>query len=91
MNEKFESLVQQLLSGNIYLEEAIELFERSMIKRALESTEGNQSEASKQLGIHRNTLQKKMVVYGLSNGRVRMRRKPAARQNRPRKPNTGAA
>ena len=86
MNENFEGLVQQLLSGNIYLEEAIELLERSMIKHTLESTKGNQSEASKRLGIHRNTLKKKLTDYGLTNGRGRTRRKTAGSQSRQRKP-----
>jgi Fis family transcriptional regulator, factor for inversion stimulation protein len=87
MNEKFEGIVQQLLSGNIYLEEAIELLERSMIQHAMESTEGNRSEASKQLGIHRNTLQKKLIAYGITNGH----RKPVVRQSRSRRGKTGAA
>ena len=41
--------------------------------------------ASKQLGIHRNTLQRKMTEYGLGNGRVRSRRKPVAREGRARR------
>lgn len=62
-----------------------------MIQRALERTRGNRSAASKQLGIHRNTLQRKMVEYGLGKGRVRARRKPVAREGRTRKRMTGAA
>ncbi|MBV9743682.1 MAG: hypothetical protein JO099_07955 [Acidobacteriia bacterium] len=89
MNNKIEGLAQQLLSGNIFLEQAIELLERSMIKGALEIAAGNQSEASKRLGIHRNTLQKKLIAYGLSDTRVR--KKPAARQGRPRRRRVGAA
>lgn len=84
MNEKLEGIVQQLLSGNVYLEEAIELLERSMIQHALETTDGNRSEASKQLGIHRNTLQKKLIAYGITNGHNRVR-KPAARPSRSRR------
>lgn len=91
MNEKFEGLVEHLLSGNIFLEEAIELLERRMIQRTLERTDGNQSEASKQLGIHRNTLQKKLVAYGLAGRRLRAERKTAARQARQRKSKAGAA
>ncbi|HLI82312.1 MAG TPA: helix-turn-helix domain-containing protein [Bryobacteraceae bacterium] len=85
MNEKFEGIAQQLLSGNVYLEEAIELLERSMIQRAMESTEGNRSEASKQLGIHRNTLQKKLIEYGIANGHSRIRRPAARQQSRSRR------
>jgi DNA-binding NtrC family response regulator len=91
MKDTFEGLVEQLLSGSIYLEEAIELLERTMIKLALERSAGNQSEASKRLGIHRNTLQKKLVAYNLASGRARVRRKPAGRQSRTRKSRGGAA
>jgi DNA-binding NtrC family response regulator len=91
MTDKFEGLVEQLLSGSIYLEEAIELLERTMIRLALESTAGNRSEASKRLGIHRNTLQKKLVAYNLASGRARVRRKPVARQSRTRRSRGGAA
>jgi DNA-binding NtrC family response regulator len=89
MKDRFDGVVDQLLTGNIFLEEAIEVLERNMIQKALEREGGNRSAVSKRLGIHRNTLQRKMAEYGLGNGRAR--RKPAARAGRPRKPKTGAA
>ena len=66
MKEKFDGLVDHLLKGSIFLPEAIEILERSMIHRALEGCGGNQSAASKQLGIHRNTLSRKIDLYKLS-------------------------
>ena len=89
MKDRFDGLIDQLLTANIFLEQAIEVLERNMIQKALERSRGNRSAASKQLGIHRNTLQRKMVEYGLGNGRTR--RKPAARAGRTRRPKTGAA
>lgn len=91
MKDRFDGLVDQLLAANIFMEEAIEVLEKNMIQRALECHGGNQSAASKQLGIHRNTLQRKLVEYGLGNGRARVRRKPVARAGRSRKPKAGAA
>lgn len=91
MKEKFDGLVEHLLAGNIFLEEAIEVLERRMIQRALERAGGNRSETSKQLGIHRNTLQRKMVEYHLTDGRGRVRRRPVAGVGRTRKPKSGAA
>jgi Fis family transcriptional regulator len=91
MKEEFDELVEHLLGSNIFLQEAIEILERSMIQRALAESGGNQCAASKQLGIHRNTLQRKMVEYGLGSGRSRARRKPVAREARPRKRRSGAA
>ncbi|HLK69661.1 MAG TPA: helix-turn-helix domain-containing protein [Bryobacteraceae bacterium] len=89
MKEKFDLLVEHLLKGNIFLPEAIEILEKSMIRLSLQECGGNQCAASKQLGIHRNTLQRKMAEYGLGNGRGR--RKPVSREARPRKPKAGAA
>jgi len=90
MTSQIESLVKQLLEGNIFLQEAIELLEKGMIAGALERNGGNQSSAAKQLGIHRNTLQRKAADYGLNNGRrPRAGRKPVARARGGRKLRTG--
>ena len=89
MKEKFDLAIEQMLEGNIFLPEAIEILERGMIHRALELSAGNQCAASKQLGIHRNTLQRKMQEFGLGNGRVR--RKPAARVVKTRRRKSPAA
>ncbi len=86
MKENFDALVQHLLNGNIFLEQGIEILEKSMIEAALKRSKGNHSAASKLLGIHRNTMQRKVQAYGLSNGRPRARRKPVARVARPPKP-----
>ena len=90
MKDKFDGLVDQLLNGNVPLADAVEILERSLIQRAVALTEGNQSAAAKQLGIHRNTLQRKMAGYGLANGRPRARRKPPATEARSRKRNRTA-
>jgi DNA-binding NtrC family response regulator len=76
MKESFDALVDYLMDAGLFLEQAVEILEKSMIGRALLSTGANQSEAAKLLGIHRNTLQRKMAGYGI-DGR-RPRRKPAA-------------
>jgi DNA-binding NtrC family response regulator len=82
MKDNFDALVQHLLNGSIFLEQAIEILEKSMIERALERSKGNHSAASKLLGIHRNTMQRKVVAYGLGNARPRARRKPVTRVER---------
>ena len=79
MREKFEELVQHFVDKGFFLEEAVELLERSMIERSLARNAGNQSAASKDLGIHRNTLQRKMVEYQLTG--TRLHRKPPASAN----------
>ena len=91
MKEKFDALVEHLLKGNIFLPEAIEILEKSMIQRSLEGNSGNQCAASKELGIHRNTLQRKMVEYGVGRSGARARRKPVAREGRSRRRKSGVA
>jgi DNA-binding NtrC family response regulator len=89
MKIEFDRLVEHLLDGNLFLEEAIELLERRMISGALQRTGDKQTAAAKRLGIHRNTLQRKMVEYQLGNRHPR--RKPAARAGRTPKRKSGAA
>ena len=90
MQSEFEGLAVRLLAGDVTLEDAVKLLERSMIERALELSRGNQSAASKKLSIHRNTLLRKIVVYELNGRRARPRRKPASREASRRKRKTGS-
>ncbi len=91
MKEKFEALVDHLFTNHIFLSEAVEILERGLIQRAIQASGGNQCAASKQLGIHRNTLQRKMVEYGLASARRRVRRRPAGRAGRTSKRKSAVA
>jgi Fis family transcriptional regulator, factor for inversion stimulation protein len=72
VKEQLESLVGMMVERGILLEEAITEFEKKFIKRVLEHAKGNQCRAAKTLGIHRNTLSRKINEYHLdSNGRRR--------------------
>jgi len=88
MKETFERLVDHLLEGGFFLEEAVEILEKTLIARAVERTDGNRSAASKLLGIHRNTLQRKIAEYHLGDSRPR--RKPPARVQAVRRRRTKA-
>ena len=61
--------MEHLVGNGFFLEEVVELLEKTLIERALERTGGNRSAASKLLGIHRNTLQRKMAEYKLGTRR----------------------
>ena len=65
MKQSFDRLVDGLIDKGFFLEQAVEILERTLITRTLERTGGNRSAASKLLGIHRNTLQKKMLDFKL--------------------------
>lgn len=77
MKESFDALIDHLVGGGFFLEEAVEILEKGMIARALARMNQNQSEASKALGIHRNTLQRKMTQFQIDGKHPR--RKPVAR------------
>jgi DNA-binding NtrC family response regulator len=83
MKEKFEALVEHLVGNGFFLEEVVELLEKTLIEKTLERTGGNRSAASKLLGIHRNTLQRKMSEYKL--GTQKVRRKPMRAESRGRR------
>ena len=70
MKEQLEALVGMMVDRGILLEEALTEFEKKFIKRVLEHAKGNQCRAAKVLGIHRNTLSRKISEYHLdSNSR----------------------
>jgi DNA-binding NtrC family response regulator len=77
MKETFETIVDHLLENGFFMEEAVEILEKTLIARAVERTDGNRCAASKLLGIHRNTLQRKIIEYKL--GEQRPRKKPTRR------------
>jgi DNA-binding NtrC family response regulator len=77
MKENFDALIDHFMETGFFLEQAVEIIEKGMIERALQTTGANQSEASKLVGIHRNTLLRKMMEYKIDGKRPR--RKPVSR------------
>ncbi len=67
MKEELESLVGMMVERGILLEEALTEFEKKFIRRVLEHSRGNQCRAAKVLGIHRNTLSRKITEYHLGH------------------------
>ena len=65
MRDQLEALVGQMVDRGILFDEAVNEFEKRFIKRALDRSNGNQSRAARLLGIHRNTLSRKIGVYKL--------------------------
>ena len=67
MKDQLEALVSQMVERGILFDEALSEFEKRFIKRVLERAEGNQSRAAQILGIHRNTLSRKIDEYKLDH------------------------
>ncbi len=48
-------------------DDAVNEFEKKFIKRVLDRSNGNQSRAARLLGMHRNTLSRKIGIYKLEH------------------------
>jgi len=66
VKDQLEALVGQMVERGIHFDEAVNEFEKKFIMRVLDRSRGNQSRAARLLGIHRNTLSRKIEVYKLS-------------------------
>ncbi|MBZ5529071.1 MAG: histidine kinase [Acidobacteriia bacterium] len=69
MKDQLEGLVTQMVERGILFDEAIGEFEKRFIKRVLDRANGNQCRAAQILGIHRNTLSRKIGQYKLDSPR----------------------
>jgi DNA-binding protein Fis len=69
VKDQLEGLVSQMVERGILFDEAVGEFEKRFIKRVLDRVDGNQSRAAHQLGIHRNTLSRKLTEYKLDHHR----------------------
>ena len=67
MKEQLESLVNQMIERGILFTDAVSEFEKRFIKRMLEKQNGNHSKTATALGIHRNTLSRKVEDLGLDH------------------------
>jgi DNA-binding NtrC family response regulator len=63
VRDKLESLVQEMLDRGVRYDDAREEFEKVFITRALQRSKGSVGEAADLLGIHRNTVARKMTEY----------------------------
>ena len=63
MREKMDELIEEMLNGNILLGEAISEFEKLYIQKALSRNSEHISNTADVLGIHRNTLSKRIASY----------------------------
>jgi DNA-binding protein Fis len=69
VKEKLESLVTEMIERRIYLDEALDEFEKRFIQSVLTKTGGNKTKAAQVLGVHRNTLNRKIVQHKLNGHR----------------------
>lgn len=79
MKDLIEKLIAQMVDSGMFFPDAVSEFEKRYIRKVLEVSQGNQSQAAKALGIHRNTLGRKMEEYQLAsrNGASRSKTRSA--------------
>jgi DNA-binding NtrC family response regulator len=72
-----ESLIAEMLDGRILLDEAMTEFEKIYIQTALARNSDHLCNTATALGIHRNTLSKRVASY---NGKPTAKVKPSAKK-----------
>ena len=65
LKDQLERLVDELVSSGITYEVAQREFEKKFNARVLSRSDGNLCKAAGLLGMHRNTLSRKMTEYRL--------------------------
>lgn len=61
--EKLERLIEEMVNRGVLFEDAVAEFEKRFIVRVLSNTDGNLTRTADTLGIHRNTLSRKIADY----------------------------
>jgi DNA-binding protein Fis len=67
LKERLESLCSEMIDKGILFSEAVEQFEKCFITEVVRRNGGNASRAAGRLGIHRNTLAKRLVQFRSSS------------------------
>jgi Fis family transcriptional regulator len=65
VNERLQRLIEEMVEKGICFADASREFERRFILRVLAVSDGKLSKAADVLGIHRNTLSRKIAEYRL--------------------------
>jgi DNA-binding NtrC family response regulator len=63
VRDQLDKLVTEMLDKGILYDDARREFEKMFISRALQRTKGNLGDAADILGLHRNTIARKVSEY----------------------------
>lgn len=75
MKDQLESLINQMIEHGILFTDAVTEFEKKFIKKMLDKNKNNHSKTAVELGIHRNTLSRKVEDLGLDHRQKRRNHK----------------
>jgi DNA-binding NtrC family response regulator len=65
ISERLQKLVEEMVEKGVRFEDAVGEFEKRFIAKVVGQCDGCLSKAADELGIHRNTLSRKMGAYRL--------------------------
>jgi hypothetical protein len=68
IDDRLNAIIRELIGNGITLAQAVEAFEGKYIVAAMTASKGNVTQASKKLGVHRNTLHNKLRTQTMLNG-----------------------
>jgi DNA-binding NtrC family response regulator len=63
LSDKLEKLVDDMIEKGVRFDDAVREFEKRFIARVLGQCDGSVTKAADALGVHRNTLSRKIVDY----------------------------
>jgi DNA-binding NtrC family response regulator len=61
--ERLEKLVEEMVDKGVHFEDAVREFEKRFITSVLTRRDGSLTKTAETLGMHRNTLSRKMGEY----------------------------
>ena len=66
ISERLEKLVEEMVARGVHFEDAVREFEKRFIVTVLGTNRGSLTKTAGSLGIHRNTLTRKMGEYRIT-------------------------
>lgn len=65
LHRKLDEVISELVGAGLPLQQARDEFERQYVLAALREKSGGMSRTAEHLGVHRNTLRKKVAHHGI--------------------------
>jgi DNA-binding NtrC family response regulator len=63
ISDRLDRLVEEMVDKGVHFDEAVREFEKRFISRVLGQADGSLTKTADTLGMHRNTLTRKMGAY----------------------------
>jgi Fis family transcriptional regulator len=68
ISERLQRLVDEMVEKGVHFDDAVREFEKRFIVRVLSQCDGSLTRTSDALGMHRNTLTRKIESYKIKRG-----------------------